>query len=53
MAKQDEKIITPIELYKKHEKPPVWALKEIQAGRLKGKSDINPQLTRFMDRSSP
>lgn len=43
MVKQDEKIITPIELYKKHEKPPVWALKEIQAGRLKGKSDINPQ----------
>jgi len=24
-------------------KPPDWALKKIQAGRLKGKSDINPQ----------
>lgn len=24
-------------------RPPVWALKTIQAGRLKGKSDINPQ----------
>jgi len=23
--------------------PPAWALKQIQAGRLKGKSDINPQ----------
>jgi hypothetical protein len=31
------------ELYKKHAVPPQNALKEIQAGRLKGKSDINPQ----------
>lgn len=32
-----------IELYKSHQTPPDWAIKEIQAGRLKGKSDINPQ----------
>lgn len=29
--------------WKKLAQPPKWALKEIQAGRLKGKSDINPQ----------
>ena len=34
---------TPMELYKQNATPPTWALKEIQAGRLKGKSDINPQ----------
>jgi hypothetical protein len=32
-----------LEIYRKYEQPPSWALKEIQAGRLKGKSDINPQ----------
>jgi hypothetical protein len=32
-----------MEIYRKFEQPPAWALKEIQAGRLKGKSDINPQ----------
>jgi hypothetical protein len=32
-----------IKIYKSHESPPDWAIKEIQAGRLKGKSDINPQ----------
>jgi hypothetical protein len=32
-----------LEIYRKYEQPPTWALKEIQAGRLKGKSDINPQ----------
>jgi len=32
-----------MQLFNKHTQPPVWALKEIQAGRLKGKSDINPQ----------
>jgi hypothetical protein len=32
-----------LEIYNKHAQPPEWALKEIQAGRLKGKSDINPQ----------
>jgi len=31
------------ELYKKHSVPPKDALKEIMAGRLRGKSDINPQ----------
>lgn len=30
-------------IYKKHAQPPDWALKAIQAGRLKGKTDINPQ----------
>lgn len=30
-------------IYNKHKQPPEWAIKEIQAGRLKGKSDINPQ----------
>jgi hypothetical protein len=29
--------------YKQASKPPPWALRTIQAGRLKGKSDINPQ----------
>ena len=32
-----------IENYKKLSKPPQWSLKTIGAGRLKGKSDINPQ----------
>ena len=32
-----------IEVYKKLSKPPEWALKKIEAGRLKGKTDINPQ----------
>lgn len=32
-----------IELFNKHTQPPSWALKDIQAGRLKGKTDINPQ----------
>lgn len=31
------------ESYKFLSKPPQWALKEIQAGRLKGRADINPQ----------
>lgn len=30
-------------IYNKHKQPPEWAIKEIQAGRLRGKSDINPQ----------
>jgi len=32
-----------IEIYKKNSMPPKWALKDIQAGRLKGKTDIKPQ----------
>jgi len=32
-----------MEIYKKNAQPPKWALKQIQAGRLKGKTDINPQ----------
>lgn len=35
--------MTHLEIYKKNTEPPKWALKEIQAGRLKGKTDINPQ----------
>lgn len=31
------------EIYKKHNTVPNWALRKIEAGRLKGKSDINPQ----------
>ena len=31
------------EIYNKLKQPPLWALRTIQAGRLKGKSDINPQ----------
>lgn len=31
------------EIYNSLKQPPKWALKGIQAGRLKGKSDINPQ----------
>jgi hypothetical protein len=31
------------EIYDKNRKPPDWAIKAIEAGRLKGKSDINPQ----------
>lgn len=31
------------EIYNSLKQPPQWALKNIQAGRLKGKSDINPQ----------
>lgn len=31
------------EIYEKTRKPDRWALKTIQAGRLKGKTDINPQ----------
>lgn len=30
-------------IWNKLNQPPTWALKEIKAGRLKGKSDINPQ----------
>jgi len=30
-------------IWNKLNQPPKWALKEIRAGRLKGKSDINPQ----------
>lgn len=32
-----------LENWKRLSQPPKWALKQIQAGRLKGKSDINPQ----------
>jgi len=32
-----------MEIWKKFNRPPETALKSIQAGRLKGKSDINPQ----------
>lgn len=32
-----------LDFYKRASKPPEWALKDIQAGRLKGKTDINPQ----------
>lgn len=32
-----------LEVWKKLNQPPTWALKQIRAGRLKGKSDINPQ----------
>jgi hypothetical protein len=32
-----------LDFYRKVEQPPEWAIKPIQAGRLKGKSDINPQ----------
>lgn len=32
-----------LEIYNKKKQPPDWALKEIQAGRLRGKTDINPQ----------
>lgn len=32
-----------LELYEVHKNPPDWALKKIEAGRLKGMSDINPQ----------
>lgn len=32
-----------METWNKLAKPPEWALKKIMAGRLKGKSDINPQ----------
>jgi len=35
--------MTNLEIYKKYSIPPDWAKKEIQAGRLKGKTDINPQ----------
>jgi len=34
---------TDIEIFNKYSQPDSWALKEIQAGRMKGKSDINPQ----------
>lgn len=32
-----------LKIYKQNSQPPKWALKEIQAGRLRGKTDINPQ----------
>lgn len=32
-----------IEIFNKHSQPEPWALKEIMAGRMKGKTDINPQ----------
>jgi hypothetical protein len=32
-----------LHLWQQLERPPKWALKEIREGRLKGKSDINPQ----------
>ncbi len=31
------------EIYKKYSDPPEWAKKTIEAGRMKGKTDINPQ----------
>lgn len=31
------------DVYEKLRKAPAWALRPIQAGRLKGKTDINPQ----------
>ena len=34
---------TNLELWKRLESPPDWAKKTIGAGRLKGKTDINPQ----------
>lgn len=35
--------MTDLEIYKQHETPPEWALKQITGGRLNGKTDINPQ----------
>jgi len=35
--------MTGVEEYRKLAQPPSWALRPIPAGRLKGKSDINPQ----------
>lgn len=35
--------MSDIEIYKKNSAPPKWALKEIIGGRLRGKTDINPQ----------
>lgn len=32
-----------MDIYEKLSRPPKWALKQIGAGRLKGKTDINPQ----------
>ena len=32
-----------LEVWNKLKTPPAWALKEIAFGKLKGKSDINPQ----------
>lgn len=32
-----------IKIFNKHSQPEPWALKEIVAGRMKGKTDINPQ----------
>lgn len=32
-----------MEIYNRNKKPPKWALKTIEAGRLRGKTDINPQ----------
>jgi hypothetical protein len=32
-----------LKIWERVEQPPEWALKTIQAGRLKGKTDINPQ----------
>lgn len=31
-----------LSLWEKVKQPPQWALKQIQAGRLKGKSDVSP-----------
>src|SRR5512137_1658159 len=36
-------MIAKAEIWDKLSKPPATALKKIEAGRLKGKSDINPQ----------
>lgn len=38
-----ERLSNDLIIYKKNNQPPQWALKEILAGRLKGKTDINPQ----------
>jgi len=34
---------TPADTYRALSQPPKWALRQIQAGRLRGKTDINPQ----------
>lgn len=35
--------MTDIEIFNKYSQPESWALKNIEAGRMKGKTDINPQ----------
>ena len=39
--------MTDIQKFNAYSQPPEWAIKEIQAGRMKGKSDINPQFRIF------